>query len=55
MTICNHESPALVRLSDVHHHGILKCITYKARAEEGIPELQPGRGEDGLFPGQIRR
>ena len=51
--VCNG-SPMFVRNSMDTHPDILTCKGFKLRVDSNIPELQPGRGRDGLFPGQIK-
>jgi hypothetical protein len=38
--------------SQMNHYVL--CGSYKPKSEPQIRELQPGRGRDGLYPGQIK-
>jgi len=47
--------PALAPTSKDTHPNIIICHTYQKRESAVVPELQPGRTKDGLYPGQYRR
>ena len=42
------------RCSNDMRPSILRCLAFKRRPEGPVPELQPGRGPDGLYPGQLK-
>ena len=56
-TVCNSPAePVLVPMSADMQPSVLKCCTFKNRehGQNVNTELQPGRGPDGLYPGQLK-
>jgi hypothetical protein len=59
--MCNHlgdlvcvGEPNLSSTCDSLFNHNLICESYVERSEPQISELHPGRGRDGLFPGQLK-
>jgi hypothetical protein len=51
--VCGGE-PDLFPTNDSTFNKIVICNAYEESTESKIPELYPGRGQDGLFPGQLK-